>query len=127
MEVTNDYYNIQAFSIYYRDVLDRVWAFIDSHTYRKTLIVRLAQEVIEGRKMCSNGKMARLINVLQGFDETLEVAPSHEVLRIMFQNKIAKLMEQPMENRREAAYALFSEYNIPEAEHADWLNPLLDV
>ena len=127
MELTNDYYNTEAFSISYGDVLDRVWAFINPHVHRKTLSVRLAQEVTEGRSMCSNGKMARLVNVLQGFDETLDLGPTPEALRLMFQNKIAKVMERPMDERRAAAMALFSEFNIPEDERGAWLEPLLDA
>jgi hypothetical protein len=126
MELTNDYYNTEAFSISYGDVLDRVWAFINPHVHRKSLCVRLAQEVTEGRKMCSNGKMARLVNVLQGFDETLDLGATPEALRLMFQNKIAKVMARPMEERRAAAMALFGEFNIPEEEHGAWLEPLLE-
>ena len=127
MELTNDYFNTEAFSIPYGDVLDRVWAYINPHIHRKSLCVRLAQEVTEGRKMCSNGKMARLVNVLQGFDETLELGPTPEALRLMFQNKIAKVIERPLGERRNAAEALFVEFNIPEAERGVWLEPLLDT
>jgi len=127
MELTNDYFNTEAFSIPYGDVLDRVWAYINPHIHRKSLCVRLAQEVTEGRKMCSNGKMARLVNVLQGFDDTLELGPTPEALRLMFQNKIAKVVERPLGERRIAAEALFLEFNIPEVERGVWLEPLLDV
>jgi hypothetical protein len=64
-EITNDYFNTMAFETPYGAVVDRVWTFIRGHVHRKELVVRLAEEVYEGRGMCSNGKMARLINVLQ--------------------------------------------------------------
>jgi hypothetical protein len=126
LEVTNDYYNTEAFSIRYGVVLDHVWAYINPHEHRKSLCIRLAQEIYEGRKMCSNGKMARLINVLQGFDDTLDLPAPPEAIKLMFQNKIARLIDTPLAGRRSAAMALFQEYNIPEAEHALWLEPLLD-
>lgn len=125
--LTNDYYNTEAFSVAYGDVFDRVWAFIQPSEHKKELCKRLAQEVWEGRGMCSNGKMARLVNVLQGFDDTLEAQPSVEVLRTLFQNKIARVVDMPMEERRAAAEALFMEYNIPVEEHNVWLEPLLEA
>ena len=121
-EITHDYFECIAFSIPYGDVMDRVWAFIRSHKDRAELFVRLAQEIAEGVGQCTNGKMARLVNVLQGFDDTLEVDPPKEV----FQEKIALLMKRPVEERVEAARALFIEFSIPEAEQAPWLESLED-
>lgn len=121
-ELTNDYFNTEAFSVRYGDVVDRVWAFIRGHTHHRTLCTRLAQEVYEGRGMCSNGKMARLVNVLQGFDETLETEAPREV----FQFRIAALLKRPLAERESAARELFREFNIAEAEQDAWLEPLLD-
>ena len=122
-EFTDNYFVTEAFSIKYSAVVDSVWAFIRSHASKDDLTVRLAQELVEGLGMCSNGKMARLVNVLQGFDETVEapVAPME-----VFQNKIAAVAQMPMSERKTAADALFNEYGIPHAERADWLAPLLE-
>ena len=124
MTLDHDYFNVEAFSTVYGDVLDHVWAIIRNHQYKRGLVVRLAQEVLDGRKMCTNGKMARLINVLQGFDDTLELdlTPPRE----HFQNKIAALATRPLEEREAAARSLFAEYNIPIAEQDVWLEPLLE-
>ncbi len=123
MELTNDYFNTEAFSVMYGEVLDHVWAYIREHAHRTDLTLRLAQEAAEGIGMCSNGKMARLVNVLQGYDETLEAEKPKE----LFQHAIAALMSQPLVQRESAARRLFAEYNIPEAEHAVWLEPLLEA
>jgi hypothetical protein len=73
--------------------------------------------------MCSNGKMARLINTLRGFDETLEtIAP-----REFFQARFAQLMKLPLAERRPAAEDLFKEFEIPADEQPVWLEPLLEV
>ena len=122
-ELTNDYFNLEAFSVPYGDVLDRIWYFIREHEHHNTLVMRLAQEIAEGVLMCSNGKMARLINVLMGFDDTLEAEAPKE----LFQNRFAELTKLPSAERTTAAQALFSEFNIPEAEHAAWLEPLLEA
>jgi hypothetical protein len=120
---TDEYFSMEAFSVKYGDVVDRVWAFIRGHAERTELTVRLAQEVSEGTGMCANGKMARLVNVLQGYDETLDVEPPREV----FQSAIALLMKRPMAEREARARELFIEYRIPTEEHNVWLEPLLDA
>ena len=117
---TDEYFSLEAFSVKYGDVVDRVWAFIRGHAERVELTVRLAQEISEGVGMCANGKMARLVNVLQGYDETLDAEPPREA----FQSAIAALMSRPLAEREARARELFIEYHIPAEEHDVWLEPL---
>jgi hypothetical protein len=119
-ELTHDYFETIAFSIPYGDVLDRVWLFIRSHKERDELFVRLGQEIAEGVGQCTNGKMARLVNVLQGYDDTLEVDPPREA----FHDKIAKLMKLPKEERIDMARSLFLEFSIPVEEQTAWIDSL---
>jgi hypothetical protein len=121
-ELTNDYFNTEAFSVRYGAVVDRVWAFVRGHEHHNELCERLAQEVYEGRGMCSNGKMARLVNVLQGYDETLMTEAPREV----FQFRMAALRNQPLASREAVARELFREFSIPEEEQEAWLEPLLE-
>lgn len=120
---TDEYFSLEAFSTRYGEVVDRVWAFIRGHAERTELVIRLAQEVSEGTGMCANGKMARLINVLQGYDETLDIAPPRE----LFQSAIAAVVNMPASEREARARELFAEYRIPAEEHAVWLEPLLEA
>lgn len=121
-ELTHDYFETEAFSVMYGRVLDHVWAYIRGHVHRFDLTIRLGQEIVEGLGQCSNGKMARLINVLQGFDETIDTDPPKEI----FQNRIALLQKRPLAEREAEARSLFVEFAIPEAEQAAWLEPLLE-
>ena len=122
-ELTNDYYITEAFSIMYGLVLDHVWTYIREHIEKKELIVRLAQEIVEGVSQCGNGKMARLVNVLVGYDDTLQFpVPTRE----LFMERISLLMRSPMAQRESQARALFEEFSIPAEEHASWLEPLLE-
>jgi len=121
-ELTHDYFETEAFSQKYGDVLDRVWAYIHPHENRRDLIIRLAQEVCEGLGSCGNGKMARLINVLRGFDETIEFDAPRELFHAQF----AKLRDRPLAERAMAANEVFNEFNIPEGERNTWLEPLLE-
>lgn len=76
--------------------------------------------------MCTNGKMAHLINTLQGYDEAVSEAATDTKSREVFQAKIALLQKRPNAEREAAARELFAEFEIPEAEHQVWLDALLD-
>ena len=117
----SDYLLSRAFDIPYGAVADRVWAFICSHTERGELTRRLSEEVREGIGMCSNGKMARLTNVLQGFDEEMVAgSPPME----LFQARIAKISELPVALREAAARLLFAEFRLPVEAQGAWLEAL---
>jgi hypothetical protein len=113
---------VRAFDVSYKDVADRVWAFIRGHKEKRELVLRLAQEVAEGMGMCSNGKMARLTNVLQGYDEDMVVVVPKEV----FHDRMAHVSKMPAADRIAAARAVFVEFAIPEAEQAPWIEALED-
>lgn len=121
-----DYLLTSAFDIRYCDVADRVWLFIKEHKERVELTKRLCEEVCEGMGMCSNGKMARLLNVVRGFDEELTTpAPP---TRDLFQARMAKVLELPVAERESAARKLFVEFHILEAaEQAPWLEALEEM
>lgn len=119
-EVAQDYLDGKAFGVRYGNVMDAVWAFIRSHTHRNDLIFRLVQELNDGRRTCTNGKMARLINTLQGYDDTLTMDPPREV----FQEQIARLSTRPVDERATEVRRLFEEYHIPVGEQAPWLEAL---
>lgn len=113
---------ISAFGKNYRTVADHIWAFIRNHKHRDDLCLRFAQEVLDGDAKCNNGKITRLVNVLRGFDHSLDPEPSREI----FQSRMASLLSAPLETREASARALFAEFLIPDDEQAVWLEPLLD-
>ena len=128
LELMNDYYNTEAFNQMYGNILDRVWAYIRTHAERSELVRRLAQEVVGGLNMCVNGKMAHLVNVLYAYDEEITAVMQNETPpREIFQAKFATLLSLPTHERADAAATIFNEHHIPEAERAEWLNPLLEA
>ena len=46
--------------------------------------------------------------------------------REAFQSKFATLLNLPLNERQAQATAIFNEYQIPQEERAEWLNPLLE-
>jgi len=115
--------NLEAFGKSYKDVLDHVWATIRSNEHKDELVKRLHEELWEGRGMCSNGKMCRLLSVLQGFDDQVVAVVSRDA----FQSKFATLANLPQDKREEAALVVFNDYGIPSAERQAWLEPLLEA
>ena len=115
--------NLVAFDYTYVQVLSHVWVSIKRHEHRIALCNRLFEEVQSGIGMCSNGKMTRLLNVLQGFDEQIVAS----IGRDAFQNKFATLTGLPLAERGAAAAAVFAEHHIPLAEQAAWLDPLMEA
>jgi hypothetical protein len=128
LELTNDYYITEAFNRSYGDILDRIWAYIRVHAERSELVRRLAQEVVGGMKMCVNGKMAHLVNTLYAYDEEITAVMQNEKPpREVFQAKFATLINLPSSERTAAAIDIFNEYQIPEDERGEWLNPLMEA
>jgi hypothetical protein len=117
-EVRQNCLHITCFDVGYQQLLNHVWAYIQSHTEKEELERRLEEEILDGIGTCPNGKMCRLVNSLQGYLE-LPTVPSREV----FQARMATLQGQP--NAQEQAQGLFEEFAIPEGERAQWLEPFL--
>ncbi len=115
---------ITAFGTDHRTLFKHVWSYIQTHEHRRELLCRLCEEVVESKGMCSNGKMCRLINALQGFMDGLEAPVSKMEI---FQNKIAKLMEINKTDRELEAIKLFEEFQIPEDQYEIWLAPLVEA
>ena len=126
-ELTKDYNTAESFGYKYADVCDRIWMFIKEQNKKDPtnhLNLRLACETLEGIGMCANGKMARLINILQGFDDKLNIGQKS---REYFQCKMSIVSKLPKEKRKGEAMQLFEIFEIPEEEHDVWIDALMET
>jgi hypothetical protein len=108
-------------TVQYMKVVDHLWAHIRTHKHRDELVKRLFEELEEGSLHCGNGKVARLINVLSGFEEIDVCLMDAQEL---FQNKIVELIPLSVEERTSRVRQLFSEFKIEEADQGPWLEAL---
>ena len=108
-------------TVQYMKVVDHLWAHIRIHKHRDELVKRLFEELEDGSLHCGNGKIARLINVLSGFEE---VGMCPVDAQELFQNKIVELIPLPIEERTSRVRQLFSEYKIQEEDQKPWLEAL---
>ncbi len=125
-EITKDYHSAESFGYKFADVCDRVWMFIKEENKKDPtnhLNLRLACETLEGIGMCANGKIVRLINILKGFDTSLDVPQKS---REYFQCKMSIVRKLPKEKRKEETMQLFEIFEIPESEQEVWLNAVMD-
>jgi hypothetical protein len=113
----------------YRNTLRGLVAYIgrvESEETRSELYRRLYQEAYESVGMCCDGHMARLVNVLVGFDDAFRPPVSQGEL---IQNRIAAiagLEGVSVEERLRQANAFFDEIAYPAAERTAWLDVLAE-
>jgi hypothetical protein len=106
----------------FRKVLRGLWAKIQTYpAIRLQLLQRLWEECSDAVGMCAMGHIARLTNVLVGFDENFEGSVSVEE---MLQNGMAKIsqMECTLEEKKSLAVKLLNELKIEDQD--TWLDAL---
>jgi hypothetical protein len=113
----------------YRRTLRGIVAYIgrvESAETRTEIYRRLYQEAHESVGMCCDGHLARLVNVLVGFDEAFRPPVSQGEL---IQNRIAAIAAlegASVEERLRQANAFFDEIAYPAPERTAWLDVLAE-
>ena len=110
----------------YRPTLRGLWAKIKTYDddTKFELIQRLYEEASESLEMCADGHVARLVNVLVGFDDNfkLQISPME-----YFQENIAKISENtvtPLEFKIDQVKRLMDDINMPEDQREAWISAL---
>ena len=103
----------------YRNLLRHLWAKIKSYPadIRTELVKRLYEECHDALQMCAQGHVARLANVLIGFDDAVKPTVS-------LQDKMAELSRADLsvEEKKAAAAAILDEFRVE--DRAAWLEAL---
>lgn len=106
----------------YRKTLRGLWAKIKlfEGEMKKELIKRLWEESSESIGLCATGHIARLTNVLVGYDEAFKPQIS---IQETLQNRMAQIsmLETTEEDKIQQAKKVMDELNIPEEERQPWL------
>jgi hypothetical protein len=61
------------FNIYYKDLLLSVWNIIRKHKHKDNILEIFENEILESSDKCFTGRFGRLINILNGFDERIQI------------------------------------------------------
>jgi hypothetical protein len=104
----------------YRRTLDGLWAYIQASPAKDDLVERLWEECYESVRMCCDGHISRLCNVLCGFQE--EFKPPVSVGELL-QQRMAVIAEReiPVEEKVGEAWAVFEELAIPMDQRDAWI------
>ena len=122
----HDYYNLTisltSGPVSYADTFNHLWAYIRGHEHKNELIKRLVEELNDSLDVCANGKLARLLNVVEGYMEGISTANQKE----LFQNRMAIVAKMNSSERLTAAKKAFQEFGISEGEQGPWIEALED-
>lgn len=120
MRDVSKYYALEDNEYMYKQMLDGLWARIQTHSEKCELIQRLWEETSESVTKCYQGHVSRLSNVLVGFvDDVKPDVPVGEIL----QQKIAAISEKSVriEEKVSMAWGVFEELEIPMDERNAWI------
>ena len=106
----------------YGNMFNHLWAYIRSHEHKEELVKRLTEELGDSLDVCANGKLARLLNVVEGYMEGVSTTSSKE----LFQNRMAIVAKMEQSERLKEATKAFQEFGIPEGERGAWMEALED-
>jgi hypothetical protein len=110
----------------YRRVLNGVWQYIKKSQHSEDLKKILRLEMTDNIGMCAQGNLSRLCNILSGYLDGIntDTRSKNEILgeRFAALMKLESHMEKVAEGVR-----ILHEFNVPQAEHEDWLLPLIDA
>lgn len=104
----------------YQRLLDGLWVRIKLSPHKDDLVQRLWEETFESLRMCCEGHISRLCNVLVGYDETFKTPlTAGEKL----QHAMAVLAEEDISipHKVVKAWKVMEELGIPEDERMDWI------
>lgn len=109
----------------YGRLLEGLWTLIEQQPEdrRTELKTRLWQEATESVGMCCEGHIARLVNVMSGFDEAFQPRVSTGDI---VQSKMAELAgkDLPAADKIAQARAFLTELSFTAEEQAPWLDAL---
>ena len=109
----------------YKRALDGLWAMIKSRPdeMRNELTYRLYEEARDSIKMCCDGHMSRLCNVMSGFDGAFKPQVSKGE---SLQQRMADIaaMDITESDKKRLATRVCDELSVPQAERSAWIDAL---
>jgi hypothetical protein len=105
----------------YRRTLDGLWTLITRSPFKDELSVRLTQELDESVGVCCDGHIARLCNVMVGFDEAFKTPVSAAEILGDRIGAIA-VRELTIEEKVVEAWAAFEELSIDHEARKEWIS-----
>jgi hypothetical protein len=101
------------------------WIFMQNAEVQHDALLRVLDELNEGREMCIAGKVSRIVNSLVGIHPDIHVGLSGKEMLQDRMSALAKRSNMDPETKMEEGRGILRDGNIPENEWEAWLEPLL--
>lgn len=101
------------------------WIFQQPVNVQKDALIRLLDELYDGREMCIAGKVSRIINSLVGIHPEIHVGLSGKEMLQERMSALAKRGGMEPEQMMEEGRVILRDANVSEEEWDVWLEPLL--
>jgi hypothetical protein len=125
IEYSNDSEIHSTLGITFKELLLSVWCIIRTHTERDNILEVLNNEMSDSICKCFTGRMSRLINCLNGFDErvSIKMPDSDQIgnIIILIKNKLESDNSYTIEKHRELVLKELNERGFPEDIIAVWI------
>ena len=107
----------------YQRLLDGLWTRIKLSKHKEDLVQRLWEECVESLKMCCEGHISRLCNVLVGYDDSFKAPISAGE---MLQHRIAAIAAEDISipHKVVKAWEVMEELSIPRDQRMEWIEAL---
>jgi len=101
------------------------WIFKQNADVQKDALLRVLDELFEGREMCIAGKVSRFVNSLVGIHPNIHVGLSGKEMLQVRMAALAKKSNIDAEIKMEEGRGILRDAKVPENEWEIWLEPLL--
>ncbi len=113
----------------YGELLEKIWFLIEKHPERKYIYKRLKTEIRESIGYCFTGRINRLVNVMSGYLDGINVGLSEEEeMQMLIQSLIKKLAEKKItkNNAKDELTKIFDQFNYDKKKRESWFEALND-
>lgn len=122
MNIEDEVFGIKPWAALYKVCQ---WTWERPPEEKKEIFKRMLEEIYEGRDMCLQGKVSRIINILCGFHPEIHVGLSGKELLQDRMSKLAQREDMDPELRMEEGRGILRDADVPEEQWNVWLEPLL--
>ncbi len=113
----------------YGELLEKMWFLIEKYPERKYIYKRLKTEIGESIGYCFTGRINRLVNVMSGYLDGINVGLSEEEeMQMLIQSLIKKLAEKKItkNNAKDELTKIFDQFNYDKNKRESWFEALDD-
>ena len=116
---------VSANGVTYKELLQKIWAISTTHEHKHEIRGRLREEIQDGAFVCFTGKITRLVNVLTGFIDNVQIGYSeNEQINNAVIATIRRCEKENIEDVAKEVKEVLDGLKIPDERQKIWLDAL---